>query len=276
MTRTGRHANHTDTNYAVAIEAMREIRDKSAFSSRGTGKGALLEESYAVFKAVEEGLPLAHVRSGVLDGKLFQKKSIATRRSIWMALRHRYFSVDRYVARSLSGATSYGAQSLEYKSLAYLYYALRDRAVFEFVTGPIWERWRSGSSSLDPSDFVSFVTNLSAEHPSVKHWRESTKIRLGRNIFAALRDFGLLVGTQKKSIQQPGVSSETLFHLLSILDAEGLRGGSLLAARDWRLFLLTETQVAGYMVELARNVWIRFERSGRVVILEMQRSLEIE
>ena len=85
------------------------------------------------------------------------------------------------------------------------------------------------------------------------------KIRLGRNIFAALRDFGLLVGTQKKSIQQPGVSQETLFHLLSILDAEGLRGGSLLAARDWRLFLLTETQVVGHMVELARNGWIRLK-----------------
>jgi hypothetical protein len=225
---------------------------------------------------VEKGLPLGDVRSGVLDGKLLQKKSIATRRSIWMALRHRYFSVDPYVAHSLGDAARYEAQSLEYKSLAYLYYALRDRVVFDLVTGPIWERWRSGSSSLDPSDFVSFVESLSAEHSSVRHWRENTKIRLGRNIFAALRDFGLLVGTQKKTIQQPGVSQETLFHLLSILDAEGLRGGSLLAAHDWRLFLLSETQVAGHMVELARNGWIRFERSGRVVILEMQRSLEIE
>jgi hypothetical protein len=276
LTRPSRNANQADGNSAVAIEALRNIRDKAAFSSRGTGKGALLEESYAVFKAVEHGLPLAEVRSGVIDGKLFQKKSIATRRSIWMALRHRYLTADPYVVRSLANATQYGAQSLEYKSLGYLYYTLRDRTVFDLVTGPIWEKWRSGSSSLDPSDFISFVESLSAEHPSVKQWRESTKIRLGRNIFAALRDFGLLVGTQKKSIQQPGVSQETLFHLLSILDAEGLRGGSLLAARDWRLFLLTETQVVGHMVDLARNGWIRFERSGRVVILEMQRSLEIE
>ena len=260
----------------AATAALRAIRDLSALSSRGTAKGALLSESFAVFRALSEGFPTGEVRSGVLDGKLLQRTSIATRRSIWMALRHRYFSVNSYVTRSLAAATRFGAESIEYKSLAYLYYAVRDRAVFELVTGPIWDKWRTGSSSLEPSDFFSFVETLSAEHDSVKHWRESTRIRLGRNIFAALRDFGLLVGTQKKSIQQPGVSAETLFHLLSILDAEGLRGGSILAAPDWRLFLLTETQVAGHMVELARNGWIRFERSGRIVILEMHRTLEIE
>jgi hypothetical protein len=259
----------------LAIAALRAIRDQSALSSRGTAKGALLEESFAVFRALSEGFPAGEVRSDVLDGKLLQRTSIATRRSIWMALRHRYFSVHPYVARSLAVATQFGPESVEYKSLAYLYYAVRDRAVFELVTGPIWDKWRKGSTSLEPSDFFAFVETLSAEHHSVKDWRESTKIRLGRNIFAALRDFGLLVGTKKKSIQQPGVSQEALFHLLSILDAEGLRGGSLLGAADWRLFLLTESQVAGHMVELARNGWIRFERSGRIVILEMHRTLEI-
>lgn len=251
------------------------IREIAEPSSRGTAKGGLLKECCAVFAAIQDGLPLVDVRSAILDGRLFQKTSIETRRSIWMAFKHRYFSVPPYVARSLAQATTFGADSLEFKSLAYLYYALRDRVVFEFVTGTVWEKWRSGSSSLEPADFFAFVAALSSEHASANRWRESTKIRLGRNIFAALRDFGLLTGTQKKSIQQPGVAAETLFHLLSILHAEGLRGRSLLAAPDWRLFLLSETQVVAHMVELARGGWIRFEKSGRIVILEMQRSLEI-
>jgi hypothetical protein len=256
-------------------DSLKTIREIGEPSSRGTAKGGLLKESCAVFAAIQEGLPLADVRSAILDGRLFQKTSIATRRSIWMALRHRYFSIHPYVARSLARATTSGADSLEYKSLAYLYYALSDQVVFEFVTGLVWGKWRSGSSLLEPADFSAFVAVLSSEHASANRWRESTKIRLGRNIFAALRDFGLLTGTQKKSIQQPGVAPETLFHLLSILHAEGLRGSSLLAAPDWRLFLLSETQVVAHMVELARSGWIRFEKSGSVVILEMRRSLEI-
>lgn len=85
----------------------------------------------------------------------------------------------------------------------------------------------------------------------------------------------IIKGIQKKTIQQPAVDLETLFHILSILWAEGARGASIIAAPDWRLFLLSEAQVAGYLAEMARKEWIRFERSGRVVILEMRRTLEI-
>lgn len=192
-----------------------------------------------------------------------------------MALRHRYFSVDPLVAYSLTQAAALGLDSVEFRSLAYFYYAIRDRVVLEFVTGPIWNKWRTGSPLIDRGDFLDYVDRLSTQHPGVKRWRESTRIRLCQNVFTALRDFGLLRGIQKKAIQQPGVALETLFHLLAVLWAEGARGAAVLAAPDWRLFLLSETQVAESLAEMARNGWIRFERSGRVVILEMRRTLEI-
>jgi len=80
-------------------------------------------------------IPIDDVRTGILDGRLLQKTSIETRRSIWMALRHRYFSLDPYVACSLGRATALGLDSVEFKSLAYLYYAIRDA-------------WFSNSSSV--------------------------------------------------------------------------------------------------------------------------------
>ena len=256
-------------------DAPRVIRDSAEPSSRGTAKAGLLKESFAVFRAVAEGLPLADVRAGILDGRLFQKTSIATRQSIWMALRHRYFSRDPLVARSLAAASLSGSDSVEFRSLAYLYWAVRDRVVFEFVTGPIWNHWQAGSVSVRREDFLAFIDRLSEQHPTVKHWRESTRIRLCQNVLTALRDFGLLKGIQRKAIQQPGVALETLFHLLTLLWAEGARGAAIIAAPDWRLFLLSETQVAEYLAQMARSGWIRFERSGRVVILEMRRTLEI-
>jgi Putative inner membrane protein (DUF1819) len=256
-------------------DALRVVRDNGAPSSRGTAKSGLLKESFAVFRAMANGLAATEVRSAILEGKLFQKTSISTRISIWMALRHRYFSVDPLVSRSLAAASSSGFDSLEFRSLAYLYWALRDRVVFEFVTGPIWEHWQSASVTISREDFLAFVDRLSEEHPSIKHWRESTRIRLCQNVLTALRDFGLLRGIQKKSVQQPGVALETLFHLLALLWAEGTKGAAIIAAPSWRLFFLSETQVAEHLAQMARNGWIRFERSGRVVILEMRRTLEI-
>ena len=253
---------------------LKAIRDSSEPSSRGTAKAGLLKESFAVFRAVAEGLPVADVRAGILDGRLFQKTSVATRQSIWMALRHRYFSIDPFVSRSLAAACLSGCDSVEFRSLAYLYWAVRDRVVFEFVTGPIWKQWQSGLVSVRREDFLAFIDQLSEEHPNVKHWRESTRIRLCQNVLTALSDFGLLKGIHRKTIQQPGVALETLFHLLTLLWAEGTRGAAIIAAPDWRLLLLSEAQVAEYLAQMARNGWIRFERSGRVVILEMRRTLE--
>jgi hypothetical protein len=38
---------------------------------------------------------------------------------------------------------------------------------------------------------------------------------------------------------------------------------------------LSESQVAERLAGFARREWIRFERSGRITILEMRRTLEI-
>lgn len=251
-----------------------QIRDIQSHASRGTAKGGLVQESFSVFRAILHGLAASEVRPAILQGRLLQKTSIETRRSIWMALRHRYFSIDPVVAKALVEAAKFGADSVEFRSLLYLYYALRDRVVFDFVTGPLWNRWTSGSTAIGSPAFLEFLDLLSISHDSVRQWRESTKIRLGRNIYAALRDFGVLTGLQKKTIQQPAVALETLFHLLAVLSTEGARGSGILSAPDWRLFLLSETQVAAHLAEMARLGWIRFERSGRVVILEIRRTLE--
>jgi hypothetical protein len=63
-------------------EGLKTVREIAEPSSRGTAKGALLKESWAVFDAIQDGLPLVDVRSAILDGRLFQKTSIETRRSI--------------------------------------------------------------------------------------------------------------------------------------------------------------------------------------------------
>jgi hypothetical protein len=100
-------------------DALRAVRDNGAPSSRGTAKSGLLKESFAVFRAIANGLAATEVRTAILESKLFQKTSVSTRLSIWMALRHRYFSADPLVSRSLAAASLSGCDSLEFRSLAY-------------------------------------------------------------------------------------------------------------------------------------------------------------
>jgi hypothetical protein len=53
--------------------------------------------------------------------------------------------------------------------------------------------------------------------------------------------------------------------------AEGKRGRALLEAPDWRLFLWSEAQVVHALANLAQQQWMRFEKGGRTVIIELVR-----
>ena len=251
---------------------LAHARDRSQFSSRNTSKGALVEEAHAVFIAINNGMQVGEARIAIRDGQIFRKASYETRRKILDLLTHRYFWPEGdWSVQAMAKATDAGAKSPAFLSLTYLYYALRDQFAFELVVGPIWDRWQNRSTSITREDLLQFLEQKSVEQPQIKKWRESTRSKLAQSTLAALRDFGLLNGTQTKQIQKPVITPETVFHLLCVLLAEGLDGRSVLEARDWRLFLWSESEVVQALGELAQKRWIRFEKSGRTVMLELVR-----
>lgn len=263
------HCDGTD------LADLTTIREREVFSSRNSSKGALLNEAQVVFTAIRSGKEVEEVRRDIMEARLFQKASFENRCRIWDLLKYRYFVPKSYwIIKTLSEASSKGARSPEFASLAYLYYALRDRMVFDFVTGPIWRMWLDRSRAVGTITFLEFLESASQEHPEVKRWREATRRKVGQSNLAALRDFGLLQGVQNKQIQRPPVTLETAFHLLCVLTAEGHNGRSVLDACDWALFLWGESDVADALHRMAQARWIRFERGGRTVILELIRKPE--
>lgn len=232
----------------------------------------MVGEVHSVFQSIHQGLPVEEVRSALIEGKLCRKSAYETRRKIWDALKHRYLSVlPEWSVQGLVEASVYGRDSIEFRSLAYLYYVLRDQLVFQLLCKEVWPRWQQRLTLIDRADVLAFLAELQDDHPKILKWRESTRKKVASNMLSSLRDFGLLRGIQKKHIQQPPVSSEAVFHLLCILMAEGRRGISILEAPDWHVFLWSNVEVAMAMGDLSQKRWIRFEKAGRTVILELIR-----
>jgi hypothetical protein len=272
------YAGSQITNLEAAYRnygGLSHIRDVTPASSRNTSKGALIRETYAVFRAVRAGLPISEIQQAILHAEVLQKTSYETRRKIWNAIHYRYLSAcPAWVGYALAAATQHERQSPEYLSLAYLYFALRDRLVFDFVTRPVWDKWTQKITVLEQSDFLLFLEQQAELFPGIKKWRESTRHRLASANLAALRDFGILRGVRKKRLQRPSITAETVFHLLSILSAEGLEGRALIEAPDWHLFLWSEEDIAQALTNLAQKGWIRFEKAGRTVHLQLLQGSE--
>lgn len=265
-------ANSPIECHSTVFEHLAQIRDISPCSARNSSKGALVNETFAVFSAVRKGLPLDSLRQAILHGEIFLKTSYETRKSIWKLLRYRYLSIcPEWISSSLASATENGIHTADFLSLAYLYYALRDRLTYEFIVGPVWEKWQSGITSIDRNDFLLFLNQISEEQPQIKKWRESTRKKLASNALSAMRDFGLLKGTRIKHIQRPTISLETVYSLVCILFAEDREGKAIIEAPEWHLFLWKEADISNALVHLAQKKWIRFEKGGHTVILQLIR-----
>lgn len=246
-------------------------RDLGPFSTRSTSKGSLLTETHTVFRALASGMTIPEVRAALVEGRLLRQAARETRHRIWEALHWRYFAwaPPGWVLADLKEAARREATDRSFIGFVYLHYARRDRLTFEFVSERLWELWKSKTLAVRRDDVLDFLEAHAPSSDSVRRWRQSTRVKLAGNVLSAVRDFGLLSGVQRKTLQRPVISIEVALHLCRLLDAEGLRGRSLLEADEWRLFLWDHSDTSDALTKLAQRGDIQFERSGRTVVLEI-------
>jgi len=185
-----------------------------------------------------------------------------------MALHYRYFShhID-WVIEDIKKAFAMGQESQEFISILYLHYVLRDKLTFDFITHILWQKWYEGSRTVSPEEILYLLDNYSTEHTEINKWTESSRKKLSVSILSALRDFGILSGKYKKTIIQPAFPLFTATHVLHILTFEGLMGQEILKDSTWKIFLLTEQDIAHILTKLSQTNLIHYEKTGNTVIL---------
>jgi len=245
--------------------------DRGAISARNTSKGALLREAQAVFSTLASGASVKEARDLCLSGRILRQSARITRQHIWDALNWRYFfwGPPEWVVDDIKRAAVGEPANPLFVRLAYVHYARRDRLTFEFVTTKLYESARTSGCRVDRNDVLEFLLHKESNEPQVRRWRDTTRKKLAGNVLSALRDFGIVAGVQRKSVQHPEIPAKVVLHLCRLLYEEGLRGRRLVEARDWRLFLWNPLETGQAMGRLARAGEIRYEQAGRTVVLEL-------
>jgi hypothetical protein len=258
---------HEDDGEA-ALRAV-VVRDTGPYSARNSSKGALVDEAGRVFGALASGQSVEKVREQGLRGTLLTQRSRVNRERIWTSIQQRYLiPTTPWLTSLLAETSASGPQSREFVSLLYLLYALRDRLTFDFVTSVLSAKGHEARPVISRNAVLDLLKQAAARQPQIDRWTESTRIKLAGSILTALRDFGVLNGKQKKTLARPSLPLSTAEALLRVLTVEGCRGRQVLQDATWRLFLLTEREVAATLAKLAQKGRIRFEKAGTTVVLE--------
>ena len=251
------------------VQRSHGIRDDSPYSARNSSKGALLDEAGRVFSALANGQSVEEIREQVLRGRLLSQRSSENRKRIWTSIQQRYIVEDAdWLTSLLANECAAGPHSHEFNSLLYLLYAVRDRLTFNFVADVLWPKGYQGRPVVSRDDVLDLLNQAAPAESQIERWTESTRIKLAGSVLTALRDFGLLEGKQKKFLVRPTLPLTTAEALLRILITEGCRGREVLQDTTWRLFLLTEAEVASTLAKLSQGGRIRFEKAGATVVLE--------
>lgn len=253
------------------------IRDDGPYTTRNSSKGALIDEAVRVFTALANGQSVTDVREQVFSGELLSQRSAFNRKQIWTSIQLRYIVEEAdWLTSLLANECARDPHSHRFISLLYLLYALRDHLTFNFVTDVLWPKGHQGRPFVSRDDVLDLLNQASPTESQIERWTEGTRIKLAGSILTALRDFGLLEGKQKKFLVRPSLPLTTAEALLRILITEGCRGREVLQNTTWRLFLLTEADVASTLAKLSQDGRIRFEKAGATVVLETPAEWEVK
>lgn len=152
------------------------------------------------------------------------------------------------------------------------YYWLTARAeplLYRFVTTELCERAKSHDPEIRVTEAVSWIRNTVGEDGA--KWTATVRLKVARGMLAALRDFGILEGANRKQIAPQHLALEAFCLIAFCLHKLGFEQKSLVCHPDWRLFLLNQRTVEQLFLEAHQNGWLDYQCIGEIYRIEFRR-----
>jgi len=246
-----------------------ESSSAPTYSSMLSGKGALLNETLAVLRQIDNGHSIDQVRAMVMDQDLLSKMTILTRSSVWDQIHVRYLS-DEERTRVLARMVVH-APDRQTERLVLFYELCRSSPLLHDTTiHCIYPRYAACYSGIDKTHIHKHFDDIAAEHPELMEWSPQTRNKVASNILTIVRDFGLLEGTQHKQFVHLYVPLPAFVYVLYQLAGDGLTTPrEILEAKEWRLFLLESADVMTLLDEATKAAHCVFKHRGDVHTIDL-------
>lgn len=248
---------------------LRSIRDAGPYCARNL-VGGHIHEAGQIFLGLQQGKNLDEIRKLALDGVIFSQSAYSSRRRVYNTLHYRYLTLPPWIQQDIISTYNIGERSKEFLQLLYLYYILKDKLIFDLFIRFVVKKWNGHQFSVSRTEVLFCISKLIQENPLKQEIRESTYIRLGQIFISSLHEFGILEGKRDRTIKKPIVSLETSYHIVKLLFFEGKAGSALIQDPIWQIFLCSQSDVIHYLVQLDQQGFLKFEKTGKTVVLSLK------
>ena len=246
---------------------MAQLRANVA-SSFTVVKGAMIEETYAVFAAWD-----FHCSKRENLDRLRAENFIGARSATWLrdvakVLNRRFDPTGRDLP--LVTLAKKGVSLDEWKPLL-LWHMTRDEfLVRDFLETWLFGAYEAGAFRIRTKGVESYLGDISERGADVEHvWSIETTKRVAAGLLKIAVDFGLLRGSIVKEFASYQLPERSFLYLLHAMRDEELSPGKVLASPEWRLFLMRPSDVEYEVLRLHQFRKLEYQVAGSLVQLSL-------
>lgn len=228
----------------------------------------MIDETYAVFAAWD----FARSKRENLD-RLRHDNFIGARSTTWLrdvakVMNRRFDPAGR--DRGLVLLAKGGCDLQEWKPLL-LWHMTRDEfLVRDFLQNWLFAAYEAGAFRVRTEEVLAYLQEVSKRGGTTEHaWTDQTHKRVAAGLLKIAVDFGLLRGSVAKEFASFHLPERSFLYLLHAMRDENVSPGKLVAAPDWRMFLMRPAAVEHELLRLHQYRKLEYQVAGSIVQLSL-------
>ncbi len=156
---------------------------------------------------------------------------------------------------------------LEVLKPIYYWISCRGEAfLYDYVREEIFPKSKTPDLSVTIDHTTTWIKKKIAQYNLA--WSDSVAKRVAWGILAALRDFGILEGTQRKKIAPIYIPLEAFVYIAFALHKLENSGEKLVNHPDWTLFLIHRSEVERLFLEAHQQGFLLYAAAGNIYRIE--------
>jgi len=144
-----------------------------------------------------------------------------------------------------------------------LYYEFAQNPFIRLITLDfLYPEFERGTLSIQATDIITFIESIQEDYADLRDRSESTINEAATKYLTALRNYGLLEGTQRKEFAVTYVPDETVAYVVYRLFQKGAKSASdIIEHDDWKSFLMDESEVRRRIRDISPQ-HVSYEKRG--------------
>jgi len=229
------------------------------------GKGAFLSDTKTVLREIDAGRHPDRVRQAVVEDDLLDHRTRHSRSTVWKEIFRRYISQrDPEHVSALARFVTHCPNPAAVDLVLLYEYCQVDTLLHDLTAYCTYELYQNARTGIDKVDINEWLSQQETNHLEITGWSPATRNRITKSYLATIRDFGLVRGTKQKEFYKFYVPREAFVYALYHQKDRGIQGKALIQSTDWRLFLLSESEVIFLLDDATNGGYIHFRHAGDI------------